>query len=97
MSASALFLAADILDVPITYFFDGYKKLDGTKPSEEAERQSLNDGGGRPAESACDLSIDGFLRQRQEAELSETFPLIASTKTRKRILDLVRSLADKDD
>ncbi|ESQ77087.1 helix-turn-helix domain-containing protein [Asticcacaulis sp. AC402] len=78
ISASKLFEIAQFLDAPIAYFFDG---LDD-RSSEDAPL------------SAAEVSTHAFLVTGEGLELAQVFPRLKSAKTRRRILDLVRTIAD---
>jgi len=84
VSASKLYEIARFLSSPIPYFFEGLSD------------PSASDGGGVRDEGAEHL-IHEFLITSEGLELAGAFPKIASPRLRRRILDLVRSLADGED
>ena len=80
ISASKLFQAAQALKVPASYFFEGY----GVTGEEGFQ------------ESPSEQTVNAFLLTNEGLELAQTFPLIRSAKHRRKILDLVRALADEE-
>jgi len=80
ISASKLFEIARALKVPVAYFFEGYG-------ASEAEGFS---------ESESEQFVHGFLMTTEGIELAEAFPRIRNAKHRRRILELVRALAEDD-
>ncbi len=80
ISASKLFEIARFLQAPVSYFFQGL-------PS-EVEDQSFS-------ESESEQSLHGFLMTPEGIELATLFPRLTS-KQRRRILELVRTLTDDD-
>lgn len=86
IGASRLFELARILGVSVQYFFE-----DLTDQTES----SLT---GKPGfESAGDSHMVEFLNSREGIELNRAFLKIDDAKTRRAILELVRSLADNGD
>jgi len=81
ISASKLHDIAKVLQVPIAYFFEGFRESD---PAEGF------------AESESEQTVNGFLMTGEGIELAAAFPRIRNGKHRRRILELVRSLADED-
>ena len=79
ISASKLFEIAQFLKAPISYFFDGV----GDGPSGE-----------RPL-SASESNAHSFLLTADGIELAHAFPRLKTTKVRRRVLELVRSLAEE--
>lgn len=79
IGASRIFELSRILDVPIHYFFE---EFDG------ATSQSYGF-----AESKADDSVTQLLRSPEGVELCRYFAEIKDHKVRKRVLDLVRTLA----
>lgn len=79
VSASKLFQIAIALKAPVAYFFEGY-----------------GEGGpdARLDSSESEKSVHAFLATPEGIELAESFPRIKSAKHRRRVLDLVRSLAE---
>ena len=81
VSASKLYEIAKALRTPIAYFFEGYGDGDETAPEV----------------SSAERSILKFLSTPEGLELSKSFPKVPSARQRRRILDLVRSLAEEDE
>lgn len=79
ISASKLYEIAVTLKVPIQYFFEGY----GDAPVGEGF-----------SESSSEKFVHGFLMTTEGIELAEAFPRIQSAKFRRRVLELVKTLAD---
>lgn len=80
ISASKLFQAGQALKVPASCFFEGY----GVTGEEGFQAP--------PSEQ----TVNAFLLTNEGLELAQTFPLIRSAKHRRKILDLVRALADEE-
>ena len=82
ISASKLFETARTLKVPVAYFFEGYGD------SEAVEGFS---------ESQSEQAIHGFLMTTEGIEIAEAFPRIKNTKHRRKVMELVRTLAEEDE
>lgn len=80
ISASKLFELARALQVPIAYFFEGYSDSEAT---------------GAFAPLHAEQAVHDFLATAEGLELAEAFPRIRVARHRRRIVDLVRSLADE--
>ena len=83
ISASKLYEIARFLSAPIAYFFEG-----------------LGDpaaGGAASHDDASEQHVHGFLMTSEGLELAAAFPRIGRARLRRRILDLVRALADEED
>jgi transcriptional regulator with XRE-family HTH domain len=80
ISAGRLHQVAEILDVPVSYFFPD--SADGSA-SAETRLQSLPE------------SVLECLETREGMDLVLTFSRIADTRVRRQVLPLVRSLAEK--
>jgi transcriptional regulator with XRE-family HTH domain len=83
ISASKLYEIARFLSAPIAYFFEG-----------------LGDpaaGGAAGHDETSEQHVHGFLMTSEGLELAAAFPRIARSRLRRRILDLVRSLADEEE
>jgi transcriptional regulator with XRE-family HTH domain len=79
VSASKLWEMARALKTSITYFFDGLGEPSAAEgPSTKADRAAVHD----------------FLLTAEGMELAASFSKIRRTKVRRRILDLVRAMAD---
>lgn len=80
ISASKLFHIAEILNVDVSYFFDGLPDpIDGGEV----------DG----AVAHVHEVMQAFLQTSEGVELAEIFPRISNGKVRRQILDLVRTMA----
>lgn len=78
ISASKLFQIAKVLQVPVAYFFDAYSEAPVEGVSELNAERAVND----------------FLITSEGIELAEAFPRIRSSIQRRKILELVRTLAE---
>lgn len=83
ISASKLYEIARFLSAPIAYFFEGLSD------------PSARDGGTH--DETSEQHVHGFLMTTEGLELAAAFPRIARPKLRRRILDLVRSLAEEEE
>jgi transcriptional regulator with XRE-family HTH domain len=81
VSASKLYEIARSLSAPISFFFDGL-----TDPT-------AGPGG---AEPAVDNVVHDFLMTNEGVELASIFPKIKRARVRRRLLDLVRTMADEE-
>ncbi len=84
IGAGRLFHVAQILGVPIDYFYEGVIEQSAQQTAGFAEEPT------RPP-------VMDFLSSGEGLQLSLAFMKIKDPKVRKRVLDLVRSLADEDD
>ena len=84
ISASKLYEIARFLSAPIAYFFEGLGD-----PTAGASAAGLDD--------ASEQHVHGFLMTSEGLELAAAFPRIGRSRLRRRILDLVRSLADEEE
>ena len=84
VSASKLYEIARFLSAPIAYFFEGLS--DPAAP-----------GGAGVDDSGAEQFVHEFLMTPEGLELAAAFPKIARPRLRRRILDLVRALAEEDD
>lgn len=82
ISASKLYEIARFLSAPIAYFFEG-----------------LGDPviGGASHDETSEQHVHGFLMTTEGLELAAAFPRITKPRLRRRILDLVRSLAEDEE
>ena len=85
IGASRLFDLAQVLGVPIQFFYDDAP--DGDRRAAAAPGM---------AERPADGYIFDFLNTREGLELNRAFARIADPKSRRAILDLVRKLAGDD-
>lgn len=74
IGASRLFAISQILETPVSYFFEGLE-------------QGVDDDGE-------DLSMSSFLSTPEAIELNRSFARIQDNATRKRLSDLVKSVAE---
>jgi transcriptional regulator with XRE-family HTH domain len=81
IGASRLFSLANVLDVPVNFFFDG---LTGVAA-------------GGVAETEQSPIVYDFIQSSDGVALAEAFSRIKTPKVRRRVLELVRSLADEDE
>jgi transcriptional regulator with XRE-family HTH domain len=82
IGASRLFDLAQVLGVPVQFFYEEAPSGDPHLPMADGLAE-------KPAES----SIVEFLRSRDGLELNKAFVRISDAKARRAIVDLVRSLA----
>jgi transcriptional regulator with XRE-family HTH domain len=85
IGASRLFDLAQVLGVPVQFFYEEAPAADGPLVVPDGFSE-------RPA----DGSIVDFLRSRDGLELNKAFVRISDAKARRAIVDLVRSLANDD-
>jgi transcriptional regulator with XRE-family HTH domain len=81
ISSSKLYEIARTLGAPIGYFFEGLGELDEQSGFSESESEQF---------------VHGFLMTTEGIELAEAFPRIKNSKLRRKILDLVRALAEEE-
>ncbi|MET0337908.1 MAG: helix-turn-helix transcriptional regulator [Caulobacter sp.] len=84
VSASKLYEIARSLQISVTFFFD-----DLADPLEGRDAGF--------AEDAANPFANTFLMTPEGLELAELFPKIRRPRVRRRILELVRSMADEED
>lgn len=82
ISASKLYEIGRALKAPVAYFFEGYGQTEAVEGFSESESEQF---------------VHGFLMTTEGIELAEAFPRIKSAKLRRRVLELVRALAEDDD
>lgn len=80
IGASRLQQIAEILQVPVSYFFDG-------SPGQHARGAGF-------AEAAAPTYVSDFLATSDGLALSRAFVQIKNAKLRRRIVDLVETIAD---
>jgi transcriptional regulator with XRE-family HTH domain len=83
ISASKLYEIARFLAAPISYFFEGL-----VDPAA---------GTGTSHDHSSEQHVHGFLMTTEGLELAAAFPRISRSRLRRRILDLVRSIAEDDE
>ncbi len=81
ISASKLYRIAKVLTAPMNYFFDGAPDPDGDIVPDAALAEP-------------ERRVNDFLMTSEGVELAQYFPGIERARTRRRVLDLVRSLAE---
>jgi transcriptional regulator with XRE-family HTH domain len=86
VSASKLYEIAAALRAPVAYFFDGLADPTGDELD-----------GVRVAAASEESTVHSFLMTPEGLELAKLFPNIAPGQVRRRLLELVRSLADEED
>ena len=79
ISASKLYEISKVLNVSVAFFFDGY-----IREATDAEF----------SESESERDVQAFLTTGEGLELAETFPRLPSARHRRKILDLVKALAE---
>lgn len=82
VGASRLFQLAKVLEVPISYFFD------------DLETDSSDNGQVGFAEPKSQDFVLEFLNSREGLELNRAFVKIQDPQVRRRVIDLIRSLAE---
>ena len=83
VSASRLYQMSQILGVPVQFFFDDVTGAE-------------TDGGGRLAEGSGTGEIMDFLNSSEGIQLNRAFNEISSTTIRRRVIELVKSIAGSD-
>lgn len=81
ISASKLYEIARFLSSPVSYFFEG---LTGPEAGEGEDQRA----------QALEQSIRDFLRTPEGLELARLYPHVHPPQVRRRMLDLVRTLAE---
>lgn len=82
ISASRLQQIAKMLDVPVSFFFDGAPT--GDMPT------------GGFSDAASSAYVSDFMSSSEGVQLTKAFVRIKSPKVRRRIVELVESLAEED-
>ncbi len=90
IGASRLQQISQILNVSPAFFFDGAPASEGTPTSEATQAEFAEEDEGS-------TYIVDFLSTSEGVRLNKAFARIHNPKVRKRIIDLVTSLADEDD
>ena len=83
IGASRLFQLAQILDVPVQFFFEEAPLRTGQGPN------------GGFSESKTESFLLDFLNSREGLELNRAFVRITDPKVRRRVIELVRALGDE--
>ncbi|GGZ32518.1 helix-turn-helix domain-containing protein [Asticcacaulis endophyticus] len=79
ISASKLYEISKTLKAPVSYFFEGYGEAESDDGFSESQSEQF---------------IHGFLMTTEGIELAESFPRIPDPKHRRKIMELVRTLAE---
>jgi transcriptional regulator with XRE-family HTH domain len=82
VSASKLYEIARFLNAPVSYFFEGLADPTSNDPGDQGE--------------GPEQFVHDFLMTPEGLELAATFPKIRKGRIRRRVLELVRTLADED-
>lgn len=82
VSASKLYEIARGLQAPVAYFFEGL-----ADPAQPADGQPVRD----------DQNVHEFLMTAEGLELAALFPRLTRAPVRRRLLDLVRSMAEDEE
>ncbi len=81
ISASKLFEIGRTLKVPVAYFFEGYGQNEAVEGFTESQSEQ---------------AVHGFLMTTEGIEIAEAFPRIKNAKHRRKVMELVRTLAEDD-
>lgn len=81
ISASKLFEIARTLKVPVAYFFEGYGQNEAVEGFTESQSEQ---------------AVHGFLMTTEGIEIAEAFPRIKNAKHRRKVMELVRTLAEDE-
>lgn len=85
IGAGRLYEVAEILGVPINFFYEG---MDGIQvPAEHGNGNGHENGNGKPS------AVMDFLSSNEGIQLSAAYMGIKDVKVRRKILDLVRSIS----
>lgn len=84
VGASRLQAIASILSTPVSFFFEDAPGQETSQPAGFAEDASAN-------------YVVDFLSSAEGLQLNRAFARIGDAKVRRRIIDLVKSLADDDE
>ena len=82
ISSSKLWDIARALKAPVEYFFEGYGETEAVEGFSESDSEQF---------------VHGFLMTTEGIELAEAFPRIKAPRLRRRLLDLVRTLAEENE
>ncbi|MDA8051177.1 MAG: helix-turn-helix domain-containing protein [Rhodospirillales bacterium] len=88
VGASRLFDLARVLDVPISFFFD-----DMPEPLGSSAPNPASTGFGGFAEAQTGFGSDQLMSRRETIDLVRAYYRISDPAVRKRVFDLIRSLA----
>lgn len=81
VGAGRLWMLAKVLDVPVSFFYEG-----------------VSDSAGQPGFSEGDQTpiVDDFIQSADGVALAQAFARIKDSKVRRRVLELVRTLAAEE-
>jgi transcriptional regulator with XRE-family HTH domain len=88
MSSSRLFEFSKVLKVPVAYFFEGYEES-FDEAGEKIEMLGM-------AEETASFEHDDQLSSRETLEMMRAYYRIADPNIRKKIFELVKSLAERE-
>jgi transcriptional regulator with XRE-family HTH domain len=91
ISASRLQQISQILDIPLAFFFEGAPAFATDNPGDEPQRAS------GVSEGANSAYISDFISTGEGLHLNMAFTRIQDPKVRKRIVDLVTSVAGEEE
>lgn len=80
ISSSKLWDIGLSLKAPVEYFFEGYGENEAVEGISDSDSESY---------------VHGFLMTTEGIELAEAFPRIKAPRLRRKLLDLVRTLAEE--
>lgn len=92
MGSSRLFDFARILNVPVAFFFEDYEEAQAAT-AETSAKSTFGGGYSGMNESAEQDFEHERLTSRETLELMRAFHRISDTKTRKRIAELIKTMA----
>ena len=81
VGAGRLWMLAKVLDVPVSFFYEGV--------SESAGQPGFSEGDQTPI-------VDDFIQSADGVALAQAFARIKDSKVRRRVLELVRTLAAEE-
>ncbi|PWE18923.1 transcriptional regulator [Marinicauda salina] len=81
IGAGRLWMLARVLDVPVSFFYDGVAETIGQAGFSEGDQTPI---------------VDDFIQSADGVALAQAFAKIRDSKVRRRILDLVRTLAAEE-
>jgi len=81
IGAGRLWLLSRILDVPVSFFYDGAAEAEGRGGFSEGDQTPI---------------VDDFIQSSDGVALAQAFSRIRDPKVRRRILELVRTLAAEE-
>ena len=86
IGAGRLYRISQVLKAPVSYFFEGLPHLNGSSTSIEICEVAEEEG----------RIVMDFLATQEGYALSRAFSRISDTATRRRLVELVRTIADAD-